>query len=101
MLVHIITQKQYKKKQYKTYTVPKRSPLYLLNNSSKNQHNYACAYHITFHSHLVFTARRNARIASAVLATAIPFIRLSHAGIVSKRLHVAWCSLHSQIAKCV
>jgi len=34
------------------------------------------------------TARRNARIASAVLATAIPSVclslRLSHAGIVSK-----------------
>jgi len=28
-------------------------------------------------------------------------IRLSHAGIVSKRLHVARCSLHCQIAKCV
>jgi len=28
-------------------------------------------------------------------------IRLSHAGIVSKWLHVAWCSLHCQIAKCV
>jgi len=26
---------------------------------------------------------------------------LSHAGIVSKRLHVARCSLHCQIAKCV
>ena len=46
---------------------------------------------------------------SAVLATAIPSVhpyvrlsvRLSHAGIVSKRLHVAWCSLHCQIAKCV
>ena len=32
--------------------------------------------------HSVFTARRNARIASAVLATAIPSVRLSHAGIV-------------------
>jgi len=28
-------------------------------------------------------------------------VRLSHAGIVSKRLHVARCSLHCQIAKCV
>ena len=41
---------------------------------------------------LVFTARRNARIASAVLAMAIPSVCpsvcLSHAGIVSKRLHV-------------
>jgi len=40
----------------------------------------------------VFTARRNARIASAVLAIAIPSVCpsvcLSHAGIVSKRLNV-------------
>jgi len=28
-------------------------------------------------------------------------VRLSHAGIVSKRRHVARCSLHYQIAKCV
>jgi len=50
-----------------------------------------------------FTPRRNARIASAVPATAIPSVRPSHAGIVSKRRHVALarCSLHSQIAKCV
>ena len=56
-----------------------------------------------------FTARRNARIASAVLATAIPSVCpsvrpsacLSHAGIVSKRLHVAQCSLHCKIAKCI
>jgi len=45
------------------------------------------------------TARR---IASAVLATAIPSVcpnvRLSHAGVVSKRRHVARCSLHCQIA---
>ena len=50
----------------------------------------------------IFTARR---IASAVLATAIPSVRLSvrmsHACIVSKRRHVARCSLHCQIAKCV
>ena len=50
----------------------------------------------------VFTA---CRIASAVLATAIPSVRLSvcpsHAGIVSKRRHVALYSLHGQIAKCV
>jgi len=48
---------------------------------------------------------QNARIASAVLATAIPSVcpsvHLSHAGIVSKRRHVAWCSLHWQTAKCV
>ena len=58
---------------------------------------------------LVFTARHNARIASAVLATAIPSvcpsvclsICLSQAGIVSKRRHVARCSLHRWIAKCV
>jgi len=57
----------------------------------------------------VLTARRNARIASAILTTAIPsvclsvrpYVRLSHAGIVSKRRHVARCSLHCQIAKCL
>ena len=57
----------------------------------------------------VFYSARNARIASAVLATAIPFVcpsvcpsvRPSHAGIVSKRRHVARCSLHCWIAKCV
>jgi len=31
---------------------------------------------------LLFTVRRNARIASAVLATAIPSVCLSHAGSV-------------------
>ena len=50
----------------------------------------------------VFTARRNARIASAVLAVPIPSlclsVRLSHAGIVSKRLHVAPCSMHCPTA---
>ena len=49
---------------------------------------------------VIFTARR---IASAVLATAIPSVRLSvhpsHVGIVSKRRHVAQCSLHCPIAK--
>jgi len=52
-----------------------------------------------------FYSARNARIASAVLATAIPSVRLSvhlsHAGIVSKRRNVARCSLHRWIAKCV
>ena len=55
----------------------------------------------------LFKARRNARIASAVLAIAIPSVCpsvrlsvcLSHAGIMSKRRHVARCSLHCQIAK--
>ena len=59
-----------------------------------------------------FYSARNC-IASAVLATAIPSVcpsvclsvclsvRLSHAGIVSKRRHVARCSLHRWIAKCV
>jgi len=67
-----------------------------------------CRWFILTTAFLVFTARRNARIASAVLATAIPSVclsvrlsvRLSHAGIVSKRRHVARCSLHCQIAKC-
>jgi len=68
--------------------------------------------HYTFASNfakcwLIFTVRRNAHIASAVLATAIPSesvclsVRLSHAGIMSKQQHVAWCSLQPQIAKCV
>ena len=60
-----------------------------------------------------FYSACNARIASAVLAMAIPSVRpsvclsvrpsvrLSHAGIVSKRRHVARCSLHRWIAKCV
>jgi len=52
------------------------------------------------HVRSVLTARRSARIASAVLATAIPSVCLSvclsHAGIVSKRLQVARCSLHCQ-----
>jgi len=51
---------------------------------------------------IIFTARRNARIASAVLATAIPSVCLS----VTRRYcvktrHVARCSLHRWIAKCV
>ena len=58
---------------------------------------------------VAFYSARNARIASAVLAIAIPSVRLSvrlslrlsHAGIVSKRRHVARCSLHRWIAKCV
>jgi len=61
---------------------------------------------VTFH--IVSTARRNARIASAALAIPISVrlsvclsVCLSHAGIGSKRLHVARCSLHRQIAKCV
>jgi len=43
----------------------------------------------------IFTARRNARIASAVLATAIPSACLSvrPSGIVSKRRHVAHFAL--------
>ena len=52
-----------------------------------------------------FYCARNARIASAVLAAAIPSVRpsvrLSHAGIVSKRRHVGRCTLHRSIAKCV
>jgi len=67
------------------------------------------ALHTAQNFHCLITARRNARIASAVLAIAIPSVclsvrlsvRLSHAGIVSKRRHVAQCSMHCQIAKCV
>ena len=56
----------------------------------------------------IFTARCNARIASAVLCygnsvclSVCPSVRWTQAGIVSKRRHVARCSLHCQIAKCV
>jgi len=58
----------------------------------------------------LFTARRNVGIASAVLAIAIPSVRHpsvcpsvcpTHASIVSKRRHVARCSLHCWIATCV
>ena len=64
---------------------------------------------VRFLSLFNFYGARNARIASAVFATAIPSVRLSvcpsvcpsHAGIVSKRRHVARCSLHRWIAKCV
>jgi len=55
--------------------------------------------------HSSFYSARNARTASAVLGTSIPSVRLSvcpsHAGIVSKLRHVARCSLHRWIAKCV
>jgi len=57
---------------------------------------------VRIHHDTLFTARR---IASAVLATAIlfvgPSVRLSYAGILSKRRHVARCSLHFRIAICV
>jgi len=74
-------------------------------NSGKICHRYTdLNFGITF----VYSAR-NARTASTVLAIAIPSVRLSvclsvrpsHAGIVSKRRHVARCSLHRWIAKCV
>jgi len=61
------------------------------------------------YSQQCFYSACNARIASAVLATAIPSVCLSvrlsvclsHAGIVSKRRHVARCSFHRWIGKCV
>ena len=61
--------------------------------------------HFNLQVFFISTTRRNARIASAVLATAIPSVcppvrlsvRLSHASIASKRRHVARCSLHCQI----
>jgi len=61
---------------------------------------------VHLNKHELFYSARNARIARAVLATAIPSVRLpvcpsAHAGIVSKRRHVARCSLHRWIAKCV
>jgi len=54
---------------------------------------WLCKFDI-YESLLIFTVHCNARIASAVLAMAIPSI--CHAGIVSKWLHVARCSLHYQ-----
>ena len=62
----------------------------------------------TVYVYHTFYSARNARMASAVLATAIPSVPLSvclsvcpsHAGIASKRRHVARCSLHCRIAKC-
>jgi len=81
------------------YTVSQKSPT------------YTTCYNFYIHSSIatIFTARRNARIASAALAIAIPSVCLSvrpsvclsHDGIVSTRQHVARCSLHCQIAKCV
>jgi len=62
--------------------------------------NWSSAWKMSALLHHFYSAR-NARIASAVLATAIPSVRPSHAGIVSKRRHVARCSLHCWIAKCV
>ena len=78
---------------------------------------YVLAYYRSvyslYHTGISFYSARNARIASAVLATAIPSVRPSvrssvspsvcpsHAGIVSKRRHIARCSLHRWIAKCV
>jgi len=40
-------------------------------------------------------------ICPSVCLSVRPFVHLSHAGIVSKRRHVARCSLHWRIAKCV
>jgi len=59
--------------------------------------------------HLLFTARRNVRIASkgctsysnSVRLSVRPSVRPSHAGIVSKGRHVARCCLDCRIAKCV
>jgi len=66
---------------------------------NQTNHRSNAAYFVTLFALLTFflylfqrfTARRNGCIASAVLATAIPSVCLSHAGIVSKRLHVARC----------
>ena len=74
---------------------------------------YRLMFCFLFSFTVYFYSARNARIASAVLATAIPSVcpsirpsvRLSvcpsHAGIVSKRRHVARCSLHRWIVKCI
>ena len=65
----------------------------------------SCGFFYLLSSFFFFTARRNVVIARALLATAIPSVCPSvcpsHAGIVSKRRHVARCSLHCSIAKCL
>ena len=38
-------------------------------------------------------------IQSAVIATAIQSVRLSHAGTLSRRMNIASCGLHDEIAK--
>ena len=70
-------------------------PKYDIISAARRLHVVALLRNITFD---FFTARR---FASAVLATAIPSVRPSHAGIVSKRRHVARRSLHCRIAKCI
>ena len=45
--------------------------------------------------------RRCASYSNSVRPSVCPSVCLSHAGIVSKRLHVARCSLHCEIAQCV
>ena len=91
-----------------TYQALKR--YILLEREKKKQGEYARVI-LNVHTVLNFYSvpqceRRNTRIASTVLALAIlpvclPSVRLSDAGIVSKRRHAARCSLHCRIAKCV
>jgi len=45
--------------------------------------------------------KRCTRYGNSVHPSVHPSVRPSHAGIVSKRRHIARCSLHCQIAKCV
>ena len=87
---------------------PSCSNLHPYKNKKQNQY-YTVCVNWTSHCLLPFYSARNACIASAVLGIAIPSVCLSvclsvcpsHAGIVSKRRHVARCSLHRWIAKCV
>jgi len=63
----------------------------------------SCNVSETVQDSKIFTACRNAlyQFRPSVCPSVYPSVCLSHAGIVSKRLHVAWCSLCCQIAKCV
>jgi len=57
----------------------------------------------------IFTARRNARLLALQALyqlrqfslSVCPSVHPSHAGIASKRRHIARCSWHCRIAKCV
>jgi len=73
----------------------------ILHNNLNDKCNIIMQSYANAHIIIAFYSARNARIASAVLATAIPSVRLSHAGTGSKRRHVARCSLHRWIEKCV
>jgi len=60
----------------------------------------ASAKYVTFYSAQQCShCKRCTSYGNSVRLSVCPSVRLSHAGIVLKRLHVARCSLHCQIAK--